>query len=142
MSKTQITPSNSAPIARQLVVVLKNSKYTHQQFKAFHQTVLGMLETADLTGLNPARTKNVIFFIRTVVRILEVPTNIIPADNYGAARKSFSLYGLPMQFKFSEVNLQKLLNWIDQVVQQKHLTIEAMLDQFFALKLQQNNHVN
>jgi uncharacterized Fe-S cluster-containing radical SAM superfamily enzyme len=47
-----------------------------------------------------------------------------------------------MQFKFSEVNLQKLLNWIDQVVQQKHLTIEAMLDQFFALKLQQNNHVN
>jgi hypothetical protein len=142
MSKTQISPSNTAPTDRQLVVVLKNSKYTHQQFKAFHETVLGLLENADLTGLPPARTKNVIFFIRTVVRILEVPTNIIPADGYGDARKSFSLYGLPMQFKFSDINLQKLLNWIDQVVQHKHLSIEALLDQFFALKLQQNNHVN
>jgi hypothetical protein len=142
MSKIQISPSNTAPTNRQLVVVLKNSKYTHQQFKSFHETVLGLLENADLTGLPPARTINVIFFIRTVVRILEVPTNMISADAYGSARKSISQYGLPMQYRFSRSNLQKLLNWIDQVVQYKHLSIEAMLDQFFALKLQQNNHVN
>jgi hypothetical protein len=142
MSKTQISPANKAPIARQLVVVLKNSKYTHYQFKAFHQTVLGLLETADLTGLNPARTKNVIFFIRTVVRILEVPTNMIPADAYSTAGNYLPLYGLPTQFRFSETNLHKLLNWIDLVVQQKQVTIEALLDQFFALKLQQNYDVN
>jgi hypothetical protein len=142
MSKTQISPSSKAPRARQLVVVLKNSKYTHQQFKAFNQTVLGLLENADLSGLDPSRTKNVIFFIRTVVRILEVPTHSIPADAYGKVRKSLPLYDLPMQFRFSESNLHKLLNWIDQVVQQKHMTIEAMLDQFFSLKLQQNYDVN
>jgi hypothetical protein len=142
MSKTPIFPTSKMPIARQLVIVLKNSKYTHQQFKAFHETVLGLLENADLTDLDPSRTKNVIFFIRTVVRILEVPTNSIPADAYRKVQKSLSFYDLPMQFRFSESNLHKLLNWIDEVVQQKHMTIEAMLDRFFSLKLQQNYDVN
>jgi hypothetical protein len=136
MSKTQTSPTTQNPTARQLVVVLKNSKYTYEQFKAFNTTVLGLLESADLTGLQPAKTRNVIFFIRTVVRILEVPTNVIPSATYEIARKSlFCMQEQPLQFNYSKANLQKLLNWIDEIVQKKHITIEAMLDQFFALNL-------
>jgi hypothetical protein len=55
MSKTPIFPTSKMPIARQLVIVLKNSKYTHQQFKTFHKTARGLLENADLSGLHPSR---------------------------------------------------------------------------------------
>jgi hypothetical protein len=143
MSKTQTSPTKPEHAARQLVVVLKNSKYTYEQFKAFHQTVLGLLESADLTGLHPAKTKNVIFFIRTVVKILEVPTNVIPRATFEIARQPlFCMHEQPLQFNYSKANLQKLLNWIDEIVLKKHVTIEAMLDQFFALNLQQSIPLN
>jgi hypothetical protein len=142
MSKTQ-TPPTTPHTARQLVVVLRNSKYTYQQFKAFHQTVLGLLETADLSGLHPSKTKNVIFFIRTVVRILEAPTNVIPSHSYHTVGKSMlCLHEHPIQFNYSSGNLQILLGWIDQIMLEKHITIEEMLDQFYGLNLHRDITLN
>jgi hypothetical protein len=142
MSKTQ-TPATTAHTARQLAVVLRNSKYTYQHLKAFHQTVLGLLESADLSVLHPSKTKNVIFFILTVVRILKVPTNVIPSDSYQTIMtSSFCMHEQPIQFNYSKANLQILLGWLDQIVLKKHITIEEILDQFYSLKLHQDIALN
>jgi hypothetical protein len=138
MSTSQInlpTTKPNTPTGK-LVLILKNSRYTYAQFKTFHQTVIGMLEHGDLSKLNPAEQKNVIFFINILISLLATPTAtdlINSSQLLGQQRKSVGFKSIKLNH--SEADLLILLHWIKLVVQRKEMTIETLLDEFFALQL-------
>jgi hypothetical protein len=156
MSTSQInlptTKPNTTP--GKLVLILKNSRYTYAQFKTFHQTVIGMLEHGDLSNLNPTEQKNVIFFVNILISLLETPTATDLVTNWQFLRQRKNLAGLKqfappgqsgnqkhlessgtIRWNYSEADLLILLHWIKLVVQRKEMTIETLLDEFFALQL-------
>jgi hypothetical protein len=156
MSTSQINPLPTKPNTPtgKLVLILKNSRYTYAQFKTFHQTVIGMLEHGDLSSLNPAEQKNVIFFVNILISLLETPTATDLVTNSQclgqrknlAALKQFAPPGQcgnlkhlersgTVRLNHSEADLLILLHWIKLVVQRKEMTIETLLDEFFALQL-------
>jgi hypothetical protein len=138
MSTSQINFSTTKPNTSpgKLVLILKNSRYTYAQFKTFHQTVIGMLEHGDLSSLNASEQKDVIFFVNILISLLATPTatDLINSSHLlGQQRKSAGFKSIKLNH--SEADLLILLHWIKLVVQRKEMTIETLLDEFFALQL-------
>jgi hypothetical protein len=138
MSTSQINPLPTKPNTPtgKLVLILKNSRYTYAQFKTFHQTVIGMLEHGDLSMLNPAEQKNLSFFVNILISLLATPTAtdlINSSQLLSQQRKSAGFKSIKLNH--SSADLLILLHWIKLVVQRNEMTIETLLDEFFALQL-------
>lgn len=140
------------PKDHQLVVLLYNSKYTHADFTEFHSTVINILDNNSLSHLTESQKKNALFFIDIVVRLIDtprIPSLEKPKENRNKPNQDLDLLE-STRLKFGSIteaidqytehaasreNLNKLLNWIEQLVQRKQITIEAILDEFFLLNL-------
>jgi hypothetical protein len=138
MSTSQINLPTTKPNTStgKLVLILKNSRYTYAQFKTFHHTVIGMLEHSDLSNLNPAEQKDLNFFVNILISLLATPTAtdlINSSQLLGQQRKSAGFKAIKLNH--SKADLLILLHWIKIVVQRKEMTIETLLDEFFALQL-------
>jgi hypothetical protein len=128
------TPPCKSSASHQLVLILSNSKYTYSQFRAFHTTVLGLLNYKNLLQLSAAQKRSTIFFTDIIVSLLNAPSSAVypqctctlqPQPFKGALSGSLEL----------KENLQKLLAWIDILVRRKEIILEALLDEFFSLEL-------
>lgn len=151
MSKKRVNKCYKVSTSEQLIIILKESKYTYGHLTDFHKTVLQLLENNDLSRLSRGQMKNTSFFISIVIGLLDSPkmidlyahrgkterqeediiedegVNAIETDLVGPQKK------VRKKDRVSAANFKELLCWIDEVVQLKEITIEALLDQFYHL---------
>lgn len=152
MRQKQPPQSSETSATQQLVVVLHNSKYSYAQFTAFHQTILNIFESSDLSNLNATQMRNALYFIHIVINLLDAPTiqstETQTLDNDRAekllrdvqnlkprSKNAYALNAKSVKANSDQPNLYKLLGWIDTIVLKRNITIEDMMDQFFLLNL-------
>jgi len=139
MSKKQPHKKYKISATEQLVIVLSNSKYSYQHFTDFHETILEILDHDDLSFLTEGQMKNTLFFIDIVIGLLDAPIassinekNTITSLSELASIKHCD--DAAQQHSAAKDNLIELLEWMEKIVLKKQITIEEMLDQFYALK--------
>lgn len=114
-----------------------NAKYTYKEVCVFHETILSIFGSSDLSCLKTADLKSIEQFARTIVNLLDSPqisesvrnkcqTKI--ADNISKIRKSIPQKTSDYQSKKS---LHDLINWIAYTNHRQRLTLEMILDDYY-----------
>jgi len=129
----------------QLVIVLSNTKYNYEHFTEFHQTVLDILGSNDLSKQGKLQLKNTVFFINMVLGLLDSPERAAIEPYFDEDHLTDRKQGKPKKKNViatansheghnnSQADLEKLLNWINQIVTLKRITLEKLLDEFYNL---------
>ena len=150
MRKQSIKRNYEASPSGQLMIVLSNTKFNYTHFQQFHEVVLNILNDNDLSHLTKIQKENTLFFINMILSLLESPKKTEILEDGGleferlSAKKtvvlgnqdSISHRTLAQNYNLaSEESLQTLLDWIDEIVLLKRITVEKMLDEFYGLGL-------
>lgn len=114
-----------------------NAKYTYNEICDFHETILRILGSCDLTGLKASEMQSIEFFARTMVRLLDSPQisysvrnhyQMKVADNIADIKKIRPPKGNDFQ---TTKSLSELLNWINFTNHRNRLTLEMILDDYY-----------
>jgi hypothetical protein len=135
MSKNKVKAASKIPLRKQLRIVTLNSKYTYTyaHVSHFHQTILTILGNKELSHLSISDLKNIAHFINLIIQLLELPQT--SHQNQTSKTDQFhypqiKLKGIGEE-RHSKKCLRGLLRWIEQLVSNKFLTFEALLDEYY-----------
>jgi len=130
-------PNNPIPPKEQKSIDSLNAKYTYNEVCVFHETILRILGSSDLSCLKTADLKSIEHFARIIVNLLDSPqiTDSVRnkcqpqiANNISKIRKSIPRKTSDYQSKKS---LYDLVNWIDYMNHKQRLTLEMILDDYY-----------
>lgn len=114
-----------------------NAKYTYNDICVFHETVLRILGSSDLTGLKKSEIQSIEYLARTIVRLLDSPQISDRVRNHFQARVADNIADIkkikpPKGNDFQTTkSLYALLNWINFTNYRTRLTIEMILDDYY-----------
>jgi hypothetical protein len=106
-----------------------NSKYTYNHVSNFHQTILTILGNKDLARLSVSDLKKIAYFIQLIIQLLELPHNTYQTQEK-IKHPYVKLKGIGAMRR-SKKCLCALLKWIEQLISQKYLTLETLLDNYY-----------
>lgn len=114
-----------------------NAKYNYSDICVFHETVLRILGSSDLTRVKASEMQSIEYFARTIVRLLDSPQISESVRNYFQARIADNITDIkkirpPKGNDFQTTkSLYALLNWINFTNHRTRLTIEMILDDYY-----------
>lgn len=114
-----------------------NAKYNYGDICVFHETVLRILGSSDLTKVNASEIQSIEYFARTMVRLLDSSQISDSVRNHFQARIADNITDIkkirpPKGNDFQTTkSLYALLNWINFTNHRTKLTIEMILDDYY-----------
>ncbi|QNK64831.1 hypothetical protein H7F33_10265 [Pedobacter sp. PAMC26386] len=130
-------PNNPSSLKGQKAIDSINSKYTYNQICVFHETILRILGSSDLSCLKDVDKKSIEYFARTIVTLLDSPEisesirKVCQAkitQNISLVRKIIPQK--PDDYE-SKKSLYNLLIWINCINHKQRLTLEIILDDYY-----------
>lgn len=137
MSKKRSKPALVPSIRNQQPTEPISSKYTYDHVSSFHKTIFSILGSKFLVKANPSDFRNVAAFVQLILRLMEL-------SHISYVHEEQSAQGQPKSkhltvkvagigaMRHSKICLTELLKWIDYLMLKDNLTLETILDEFYA----------